>query len=300
MLRYFFIALFIASAFVSPAIALFAGIVFAMIFRNPYPAYSRKASKYMLQAAVVGLGFGMNFHDSLAAGREGMLFTIASVTGVMVIGYLIGRWFKIAPKLAYLISSGTAICGGSAIAAVSPVVDASEDETSMSMAVIFTLNAIALFIFPPIGHALGLTQDQFGLWAAIAIHDTSSVVGAGATYGAEALAVATTVKLTRALWIIPLSLVSILFFRKRGGKSISIPWFIFLFIAAMVVNTYVDIPQTLSGIFYTTSHKLLSMTLFLIGSTLSIAAVKTVGAKPVILGVVLWIIISVVTLFVIL
>ena len=297
--RFIFIALFIASAFVSPAIALFAGIVFALTAKNPYPKYTKKISKYLLQVAVVGLGFGMNLHKSLETGREGMLFTIVSVTGVLIIGYFIGKWLKLTPRLTHLISSGTAICGGSAIAAVAPIVDADDNETSMSLAVIFTLNAIALFIFPSIGHLLGLTQEQFGMWAAIAIHDTSSVVGAGAAYGSEALVVATTVKLTRALWIIPLSFASMFLFRKKGKNKISIPWFIFLFVMAMVINTYIDIPQVVLNVIDITSHKFLSITLFLIGGSLSIQAIKAVGVKPVLLGVILWIVISVGTLVVI-
>lgn len=300
MVRILFIALFIASAFVSPAIALFGGIVFAMLLKHPYPKHHKKASKYMLQAAVVGLGFGMNLHESLKAGSDGMLFTIVSVTGVMLIGWFAGKWLKVPRKLSWLISSGTAICGGSAIAAVSPVVDANEDETSMSLAVIFALNAIALFIFPPIGHLLGLSEQQFGLWAAIAIHDTSSVVGAGAQYGPEALAVATTVKLTRALWIIPLSLVSMLFFRKGANRKISIPWFIFLFILAMLANTYLTIPAGLLAGIGIASHKVLSMTLFLIGSGLSIQSIRNVGIKPVAMGLILWVAIMAGTLVVIL
>ncbi|NDW11916.1 putative sulfate exporter family transporter [Bacteroides sp. 214] len=299
MIRLLFVLLFIGSAFVAPAISLFSGILFALLFANPYPVVSKKVSKYLLQVAVVGLGFGMNLHQSLATGRDGMLFTIVSVVSVLVVGYFLGRWLKIPTRLGYLISSGTAICGGSAIAAVSPVIEADDNETSMSLAVIFTLNALALFIFPPLGHFLGLSQEQFGLWAAIAIHDTSSVVGAGATYGAEALALATTVKLTRALWIIPLLFVTMLLFRKKGSKKISIPWFIFLFIGAMMVNTYLNIPQVLSNILSVASHKFLSMTLFLIGSSLSLKAIKAVGAKPVVMGVVLWVIISVMTLLVI-
>lgn len=295
-----YIVLFISAAFVSPAIALFAGIIFALIFTTPFPKFGKKTSKYMLQVAVVGLGFGMNLHQSLQAGREGMLFTIVSVIGVMVLGVLIGKWFKITPKLAYLISSGTAICGGSAIAAVSPIVAADDEETSMSLVVIFTLNAIALFIFPIIGLKLGLTQEQFGVWAAIAIHDTSSVVGAGATYGPEALDIATTVKLTRALWIIPLSFVSIWLFRKSGKHKVSFPWFILFFVFAMIINTYVPgIPKQLTGLISITSHKLLSMTLFLIGTSLSIKAIKATGSRPVLLGISLWIIISIVTLLVI-
>lgn len=296
-----YFGLLIASVFLSPAVALFAGIVFALLFVNPHPKFGRKTSKYMLQVAVVGLGFGMNLHQSLAAGREGMLFTIISVIGVMLIGYLLGRWIKVTPKLAYLISSGTAICGGSAIAAVSPIVGADENETSISLAVIFTLNAVALFIFPTIGSALGLSQEQFGIWSAIAIHDTSSVVGAGASYGAEALEIATTVKLTRALWIVPLSFVSMSFFKKEGRKKLSFPWFILLFVLAMIANTYLTgIPDLLSQGVAVISRKLLSVTLFLIGSSLSIGAIKAVGVKPVVLGIALWFVISVSTLLVIL
>lgn len=291
-----YIALFIAAAFVSPAIALFAGIVYALLIANPYPKAGMLVSRYLLQIAVVGLGFGMNLHRSLEAGREGMLFTIISVTGVMVLGYFLGRWLKITPKLTHLISSGTAICGGSAIAAISPVVGADNHQTSVSLAVIFTLNAVALFVFPPIGHVLGLSQEQFGLWSAIAIHDTSSVVGAGAIYGPQALTVATTVKLTRALWIIPLSFVSMLIFRNKDSKKVTIPWFILLFVLAMIANTYLAIPQSALSIISLLSHKFLSMTLFLIGSTLSLEAIKSVGAKPVILGIALWLIISIGTL----
>jgi len=220
MTRYLFFALIITSCFLSPAIALFAGIVFALLFGTQFSRQTKKASKYLLQAAVVGLGFGINLHKSLETGMDGMLFTIVSVAGVMIIGYALGRWLKLLPKLSYLLSAGTAICGGSAIAAISPIVDADENETSVSLAVIFILNAIALFIFPPIGKLLELTQNQFGMWAAIAIHDTSSVVGAAAEYGPDALTVATMVKLTRALRIIPLSLVSIFIFRKKGNKKI--------------------------------------------------------------------------------
>lgn len=301
-----FLLLLAVSVFVSPAVALFAGIVLALFVGNPYGALSKKVSKYLLQAAVVGLGFGMNLHESLAAGKDGIIFTIVSVTGVMVIGYSIGRMMGILPKLSYLISAGTAICGGSAIAAVSPVVKADDNETSISLAVIFTLNAIALFIFPLIGEMLGLTQNQFGLWAAIAIHDTSSVVGAASIYGEEALKVATTVKLTRALWIIPLSIVSIFIFARQnrnqeGEKTkINIPWFIFLFILAMVISTYISLPEGLLEVIKVASHKALSVTLFLIGCGLSVASIKKVGFKPVLLGVILWIIISVVTLFVVL
>lgn len=289
----------IGSLWAKPAIALFLGIALALTIGAPYPKANKKVSKYLLQAAVVGLGFGMNLHNALAAGKEGMLFTIISVVGVMVVGVMLGRLLKVNPKNAYLISSGTAICGGSAIAAVAPIIDADDNDTSLALATIFILNAIALFIFPPIGEALGLSQQQFGTWAAIAIHDTSSVVGAGAAYGAEALQVATTIKLTRALWIFPLALVSILLFRSKG-KKIAIPWFILLFILAMIANTYISIPEAITSAIVVASKKALSLTLFLIGCGLSLGAIKRVGAKPLILGVLLWVIISVVTLLVVL
>lgn len=288
----------IGSLWVSPAVALFMGIAIALTIGAPYPKSNKKVSKYLLQAAVVGLGFGMNLHSALAAGKEGMLFTIVSVVGVMIVGVTLGKLLKVNPKNAYLISSGTAICGGSAIAAVSPIIDADDNDTSLALATIFILNAIALFIFPPIGEALGLSQQQFGTWAAIAIHDTSSVVGAGAAYGEEALQVATTIKLTRTLWIFPLALVSILVFRSKG-KKIAIPWFILFFILAMVANTYLNIPSEVSKTIVVVAKKALSITLFLIGCGLSLGAIRKVGAKPLILGVVLWTLISVGTLLVV-
>lgn len=288
----------IGSLWVSPAVALFMGIVLALTIGAPYGTYNKKVSKVLLQASVVGLGFGMNLHASLAAGREGMLFTIVSVVGVMLLGVLLGRVLKVNPKNAYLISSGTAICGGSAIAAVAPIIDADDNDTSLALATIFILNAVALFVFPPIGHALGLSEQQFGTWAAIAIHDTSSVVGAGAAYGEEALAVATTIKLTRALWIFPLALVSVLVFRSKG-KRVAIPWFILMFIVAMVCNTYLPLPEWLTGGVVKVARKALCLTLFLIGCGLSVGAIRKVGAKPLVLGVVLWAIISLTTLAVV-
>ncbi|MCD7901905.1 MAG: putative sulfate exporter family transporter [Bacteroides sp.] len=298
-IRILFIVLALCTVFLSPALALLTGIVFALIFKHPFPRPGKKLSKYLLQISVVGLGFGINLYDSLQAGKEGILFTVVSVVGVMIIGWLIGRRLKVTPKMSYLISSGTAICGGSAIAAVAPVIDADENETSVSLAVIFLLNALALFIFPLIGEYLHLGQKEFGLWAAIAIHDTSSVVGAGKAYGPEALMVATTVKLTRALWIIPLSLVSILIYGKKKGNKISIPWFIFLFIAAMILSTFIPLPSLMLKGISVLSHSLLSVTLFLIGSSLSIQALRQVGARPILLGITLWIIISITSLLVI-
>lgn len=293
-----FILLFTASFFLSPALALLLGIVFALTLKSPYPVFARKTSKYLLQASVVGLGFGMNMYSALEAGKEGMMFTIVSVIGVMFLGVLLGKVFKLSKKNSYLISSGTAICGGSAIAAVAPVIDADDDETTLSLATIFVLNAVALLIFPPIGHLFGLSQEQFGTWAAIAIHDTSSVVGAGAAYGEEALKIATTVKLTRALWIIPVAIVTMFIFRTKG-KKISMPWFIFLFIAAMLLNTFVNIPEWLSSGIVLCSKHALAATLFLIGCGLSVESVRNVGVRPFLLGISLWVVISTVSLAVV-
>ena len=293
-----FILLFIFCLlpFVSPAVALFVGLAFALLVGQPFPSFSKKTSKYLLQFSVVGLGFGMNLHESLRAGKEGMLFTILSVVAVLLLGMYLGKRLLMDRKTAYLISTGTAICGGSAIAAVAPVVKADDSEMSMSLGTIFILNAIALFIFPPIGHWLGLTQEQFGMWAAIAIHDTSSVVGAGAAYGERALEVATMVKLTRALWIIPVTIATMFIFKQKGAK-VSIPWFIFFFILAMVANTFLAIPEAVSGSLVWLAKKGLTVTLFLIGAGLSRKVIKQVGVRPMVQGVLLWIFIGLASLW---
>ncbi|MDE6310621.1 MAG: putative sulfate exporter family transporter [Muribaculaceae bacterium] len=284
---------------ITAPIALLCGLIFAFIFKNPCPKFNKKTSKYLLQVAVVCLGFNMNLQESLKSGSEGMLFTIVSVVGVMALGVLIGYYMHINRKTAYLISSGTAICGGSAIAAVGPVVKADENEMAVSLGVIFILNSIALFIFPPLGHLLDMSQTQFGTWAAIAIHDTSSVVGAGEVYGEEALQVATLIKLTRALWIIPLAIVTMFIFRDKSSK-ISIPWFIFIFVLAMVVNTYVPLPEWFVSAMVWIARRGMVVTLFLIGASLSIQSIKNVGIKPLVQAVLLWIVIGVSSLFVVL
>lgn len=284
---------------ISAPVALLCGLIFAFIFPNPYPKFNKKTSKYLLQVAVVCLGFNMNLQQSLKSGSEGMLFTVVSVVGVMALGVLLGYYMHINRKTAYLISSGTAICGGSAIAAVGPVVKADENEMAVSLGVIFILNSIALFIFPPLGHMLDMTPQQFGTWAAIAIHDTSSVVGAGEVYGEEALQVATLIKLTRALWIIPLALVTMFIFRDKSSK-ISIPWFIFLFVIAMVVNTYVALPDWFVSSMVWIAKRGMVVTLFLIGASLSLESIKNVGIKPLLQAVALWIVISITSLFVVL
>lgn len=291
---------------ITAPIALFIGLIFAIIFGIPYPKFNKKLSKYLLQASVVGLGFGMNLEKSLQSGAEGMIFTIASVIIVMVCGVVLGQVMRINDKTSYLISSGTAICGGSAIAAVGPVLKADQNEMAVSLGVIFILNAIALFIFPPLGHYLGLSQHQFGTWAAIAIHDTSSVVGAGAAFdqmyypgSTEACDLATLIKCTRALWIIPLAIFTMWFFRKDGkdeGKSrISIPWFILLFILAMIFNTYVgsDSLRPVYNVLVDVAKQCLIAVLFAIGAGLSLKVIKQVGAKPLVQAVALWIIIGV-------
>ena len=280
--------------------ALFLGLACALLCGQAHPKFNKKTSKYLLQYSVVGLGFGMNLQASLASGKEGMEFTIISVVGTLLIGWLIGRKFlKVDRDTSYLISSGTAICGGSAIAAVGPVLKAKDSEMSVALGTIFILNAIALFVFPMIGHALNMSQHEFGTWAAIAIHDTSSVVGAGAAYGEEALKVATTIKLTRALWIIPLALVTSFIFKSKGQK-ISIPWFIFFFVLAMIFNTYVlgttEMGAMIGEGINSLARKTLTITLCFIGASLSRDVLKAVGIKPLIQGTLLWIVISVSTL----
>ena len=282
------------SSWVTPPVALFLGLAFALLCGQAYPKFNKKVSKKLLQYSVVGLGFGMNLHASLASGKEGMMFTIVSVVGTMFVGMFIGRkLLKVNRDTSYLISSGTAICGGSAIASVGPVIKAKDSDMSVALATIFVLNAIALFIFPVLGEWLGLTQQEFGTWAAIAIHDTSSVVGAGAAYGEEALQVATTIKLTRALWIIPLALVTSIIF-KSEGKKVSIPWFILWFIVAILINTYAldelpEVGKAISGL----ARKGLIVTMFFIGASLSTDVLKAVGVKPLVQGILLWLVISI-------
>ncbi len=291
------LAVVCATSLISAPVALVMGFVFSFVVGHPMAKFSAKTTSWLLKASVVGIGFGMNIHEAAAAGREGVWLTFGSISVVLGVGYLLGRWMGIGRRMAHLISSGTAICGGSAIAAVSPAIDARGEEISVSLGVVFLLNSIALLVFPIMGHLLGLSQHQFGLWCAIAIHDTSSVVGAASTFGEEALMVATTVKLTRALWIIPLTILSLFMFRS-GSRKISIPWFIFLFIGAMCVNSYADLGWVATSI-YQMSKNLLVTTLFLVGAGISVKALKATGLKPVIFAVVLWCVISVLSLIVI-
>jgi len=291
----FCIALCLTSI-ISPAIALLMGLTMAHLTGHPYLHLNHKATQLLLQISVVGLGFGMNVHSALQAGEQGMVFTIFSISGTLIFGYFMGRWLNVDKKTSYLISSGTAICGGSAIAAISPVIKAEEKQISVALGCVFILNSIALFAFPVIGHYFNLSQTQFGLWCALAIHDTSSVVGAAAKFGPHALEVATTVKLARALWIIPVAFASTFIFKNRS-KKISMPYFIGLFVLAMVANTYITSISVICPYIILIAKAGLTLTLFLIGAGLSRKVLASVGFRPLLQGVTLWIAISATALY---
>jgi uncharacterized integral membrane protein (TIGR00698 family) len=284
--------LFCLSPLSDPPLALLLGLLFSQTIGHPFKLYNASATKFLLQFSIVGLGFGMNLYEALSAGRDGLLFTVASITLVLTVGVMLGRLLHIDKKTAYLISSGTAICGGSAIAAIAPIVKADENQISVSLGIIFILNSVALFVFPAIGHLLHLSQAQFGLWAAIAIHDTSSVVGAAQKYGLSALHIATTVKLERTLWIIPVSFMTAFLFNNRSGK-IKMPFFILLFVLAMVFHTFIPHTSVITDWFVVIAKKGMTLTLFLIGTGLTREALKSVGWKPLLSGLILWVLISV-------
>ena len=286
-----------ASGLVSPPVALVMGLLFGLALPHPYGNEARRFSKFLLQASVVGLGFGMNLHQVMRAGRSGFVYTALGISFVLLAGMGLGALLNVQRVPAFLISTGTAICGGSAIAAVGPITQASDEEMAISLGTVFVLNSVALLIFPSIGAGLKLTQSQFGLWAALAIHDTSSVVGAAAKYGAEALAIATTVKLARALWIVPLSIGTAVI---RGTKAkIQWPWFIGLFCLAAVCNTYLPGGAQVYGITVKVAKVGLTATLFLIGSGISVGTIKEVGHRPLLQGILLWLLVSVGSLWLI-
>ena len=293
---FFFLIMLCLTPFVNAPIALLLGFAMVNTIGNPYPVESNKAVKWLLKAAIIGLGFGMNFYSAVKAGKDGFIFTVATIILVLACGWLIGKLLKLDFKTTYLVSSGTAICGGSAIAAVAPIIQAEPKQISVALGTVFILNAIALLIFPSIGHYFELSQYQFGIWSAVAIHDTSSVVGAAAAYGAEALETATVIKLGRALWIIPLSVITVFFYRKNSNK-ILIPYFILFFIFAMLISTFFPAGQPLYEVIVLIAKKALVVTLFLIGSGLSFAIIKSTGLKTLFLGVLLWLIISATSLF---
>jgi uncharacterized integral membrane protein (TIGR00698 family) len=284
---------------VTAPIALFGGLLFALTLGNPFSEITKKGTSILLKISVVGLGFGIHADKAMEAGSRGILFTIVTIFGTIILGYFIGKWLKIETKTSHLISCGTAICGGSAIAAIAPVIKANQNQISMALGTVFILNAVSLFVFPTIGSLLHLSQSQFGIWAAIAIHDTSSVVGAASKYGADALQIATTVKLARALWIIPVVLFSAFLF-KKGSSQVAIPWFILFFFVAMMLNSYVPGISGISSLLTLLAQKGVVLTLFLIGSDLSRETLKSVGFKPFFQGIILWIVISVSSLFTIL
>ena len=288
--------IFCLSPLITPPIALLMGLIIAQFIGHPYLHLNHKATHILLQISVVGLGFGMNVNNAMKAGKEGILFTVISIIGTLIIGFLLGKFLKIEKKTSYLISAGTAICGGSAIAAISPVIKAEEKQISVALGTIFILNSIALVLFPIIGHQLNLSQNQFGLWCAIAIHDTSSVVGAASKYGTEALEIATTVKLARALWIIPVAFFSTLLFKNKSSK-LKIPYFIGLFVLAMIANTYSPFVREYSSYLVAIAKAGLTVTLFLIGCGLSKKVLQSVGIKPLLQGIVLWLIISLAALW---
>jgi len=288
---------FAASGWASPPLALAIGLAFGLMFTNPFCEAARRSSRWLLQASVVGLGFGMNLHDVVRAGRSGFVYTLLGIAFTMTAGLGLGALLKVERKPAFLISTGTAICGGSAIAAVGPVAGASSEEMAISLGTVFVLNSVALLTFPFIGAACQLTQSQFGLWAALAIHDTSSVVGAAAKYGAVALAVGTTVKLARALWIVPMTLATAL--ARHAKASIQWPWFIALFCLAAVCNTYLSAGTKLYPLIAHAARLGMTVTLFLIGSGISIATLKQVGHRPLLQGVLLWLLVSLTSLWLI-
>jgi len=297
--RLFFLGIILAaSGLISPPFALLAGLVYGLTLTHPFHVESKSLAKFLLQASVVGLGFGMNLHEVVHAGRSGFLYTAVSITAVMLLGLGLGYLIHVSNKSSFLIAAGTAICGGSAIAAVGPIAEASEEEMAVSLGAVFILNSVALFLFPVIGFALHMTQSQFGLWSALAIHDTSSVVGATAKYGPVALAVGTTVKLARALWIVPLSVVTALTLKSKA--RIQWPWFILLFCIAAFLNTLLPAFNPAFAAFSRLGRIGLTVTLFLIGTGLNQETLKKVGVRPLLQGITLWIIVGAATLALIL
>jgi uncharacterized integral membrane protein (TIGR00698 family) len=290
LLVFFAIAAAILVGYVSPPLALALGLFLGLGPGNPCPRISAK-SRLLLQVSVVGLGFGMNLTSLLVAGKIGLNFTVITIAATMIAGWFVGRLLRIDGDTSLLVSAGTSICGGSAIVAVGSALEADARAMSVALAIVFSLNAIALFVFPPLGHVLGLSQYDFGLWAAIAIHDTSSVVGAAAKYGEEALAVATTVKLVRTLWILPLALILALI-KRRKAAVVAFPWFILFFVGAAAVRTLWPEHESAYKLIKSTAVAGLTLSLFFIGAGLSREALKLAGVRPMLQGVALWILVA--------
>jgi uncharacterized integral membrane protein (TIGR00698 family) len=291
----FFVGLILAATgLLSPPLALLAGLIYGFSFTHPFQLQTRKFTNYLLQASVVGLGFGMNLHEVVRAGRSGFLYTAIGISTAMLLGFFLGRLLEVGRKVSFLITVGTAICGGSAIAAMAPITHANDEEMAVSLGTVFVLNSIALLLFPFVGYGLHLSQSQFGLWAALAIHDTSSVVGAAAKYGNEALAIGTTVKLARALWIVPLALLTA--YAMKSRVRIRWPWFILFFCLAAVANTYFPLSAPAYPFLSRLGKLGLTATLFLIGTGLSKDTLKRVGTRPLVQGVLLWAIVAIASL----
>ena len=291
----FFVGVILAATgLVSPPIALLGGLIYGFTLEHPFHAESKGLAKFLLQASVVALGFGMNLHEVLQAGRSGFFYTAVSITVAMLVGLGLGYFIQVAKKPSFLISAGTAICGGSAIAAVGPIADANEEEMAVALGTVFILNSVALFLFPVLGYVFHLTQEQFGLWSALAIHDTSSVVGAAAKYGPEALGIATTIKLARALWIVPLSFVTAIALKSKA--RVQWPWFIFLFCLTALLNTALPAFHPAFGAMSHMGKIGLTVTLFLIGTGLNKKTLQSVGLRPLLQGATLWVIVAAGTL----
>jgi len=287
----FFIGLILAaSGLLSPPIALAGGLIYGFSFVHPFHLEAKQLSKLLLQASVVGLGFGMDLQQVMQAGRSGFIYTAGSISIALLLGWGLGRLLRVRQRISYLISAGTAICGGSAIAAIAPITNASQEEIAVSLGTVFVLNSIALLTFPAIGTALHMSQSEFGLWSALAIHDISSVVGATAKYGAVALAVGTTVKLARALWIVPLSVGTAL--ANKSNARIQWPSFILFFCIATVANTYAHIFQPAYPVLKHLGVIGLTVTLYLIGTGLSMKTLREVGVRPFLQGILLWLFVA--------
>jgi uncharacterized integral membrane protein (TIGR00698 family) len=292
----FFLALVLSfTGLLSPPVALTIGVLFGLCFTHPYAAATRTSARILLQVSVVALGFGMNLHEVLKAGRSGFLYTVLGISFALLAGLALGKLLRVRGNSSFLITAGTAICGGSAIAAIGPILRADDEEMSVSLGTVFILNSVGLLIFPPIGSALHLSQSQFGLWAALAIHDTSSVVGAAAKYGPQALVIGTTVKLARALWIVPLALATAML--KHSKSKIQLPWFILFFCLAAIFNTYFPAISPFSHSLFIIGRVGLTATLFLIGTGISRSTLKEVGWRPLLQGVLLWAIVGIASLY---
>ena len=303
-LVFILLVIFILTPFGSPPLALALGLAMSLTIGSPFPDLEGRATRILLQFSVVLLGFGMNLTSLYDAGRSGIVLTVATIFGTLALGYVIGKLLRVRGRISALISTGTAICGGSAIAAAAPGIEAEPEQISISLGTVFVLNAVALFLFPLVGHELALTERQFGIWSAIAIHDTSSVVGAAAAYGNEALAVATTVKLARALWIAPVALLLMFLYRRRypnAKAKIAIPWFILLFLVAVTARTYAPlwiVPSVFDALVNLAKAGMI-VTLFLVGASLTLESIKTTRWRPLFQGTLLWLIVSVGSLIVV-